>query len=193
MNKTLTNALMFVAGAAIGSFTTYKLLKTTYEQKIHDEIEEMERYYSNKETKIVEDSTEEISNEESAPTESLEALDSLIVKEGYINYSDIKTKKGGGSVKKPYIITSKEFDTLDDYDAETLTYHSNDVLVDDANRPIEDVEGMVGTEFKTRFGEDENDRDSVFVRNEARMTDYEILYDAEEYEDDSSAYTVDDE
>lgn len=191
MNKFIINFAMLAAGAAIGSLATYKILKTTYEQRIHEEIEELENYYSNKESGNTEETEGEGTPEEkpSSP-DPVAALDSVLAKEGYINYSDIIKKKGGEAVKKPYIIPSKDFDTLDDYEAETLTYYSNGVLVDDTNKPIEDVKGMVGDEFQDHFGDNENDRDSVFVRNEERMTDYEILYDADEFEDDYSAYTV---
>lgn len=188
MNKTFTNIVMFAAGAAIGSFATWRLLKTTYEKRIHDEIEELDNYYSAKEPKREKEAVEEQTTEE-----DVSELEEIVVKEGYVRYSDIKNKKGGDFVKKPYIIPSKEFDKLDDYDAETLVYHANGVLVDDMNQRIEDVESMVGNEFQNHFGDDENDRDSVFVRNEERMIDYEILYDASEYEDDSSAYMVDSE
>ena len=46
---------------------------------------------------------------------------------------------------------------------------------------IEDVEGTVGTDSLTHFGEYEDD--SVFVRNDEKQIDYEILLDSDKYYD----------
>ena len=46
---------------------------------------------------------------------------------------------------------------------------------------IEDVESMIGFESLSHFGEYEDD--SVFVRNDARKCDYEILQDQRLYSD----------
>ena len=47
MNKNiLSNAIMFAAGAAIGSVVTWRLLKTKYENLVQEEIESIRQVYS---------------------------------------------------------------------------------------------------------------------------------------------------
>ena len=81
----------------------------------------------------------------------------------------------------PYIISPEEFDTEDGYDTVSLTYYTDGVLTDDDNNVIEDIENTVGEDFAKHFGEYEDD--SVFVRNERLMTDYEILMDYRPFND----------
>ena len=45
MNKTLFGAIMFVAGAAIGSAATYKFVKTKYERISREEIDNVKEYF----------------------------------------------------------------------------------------------------------------------------------------------------
>ena len=74
-----------------------------------------------------------------------------------------------------------EFDELDGYEAISLKYYADGVVTDDYDEPIEDVDAIIGSDSLTRFGEYEDD--SVFVRNEALKTDYEILADIRKYSD----------
>ena len=53
------------------------------------------------------------------------------------------------------------------------------MLTDENDEIIEDVEETVGFESLNHFGEYEDD--SVFVRNDARKCDYEILLDQRTY------------
>ena len=46
---------------------------------------------------------------------------------------------------------------------------------------VDDIEETVGIDSLTHFGEYEDD--SVFVRNDERKCDYEILLDDRDYED----------
>ena len=45
MNKTLTNAIMFTIGAAIGSLVTWKVIKTKYERVSQEEIDSVKEEY----------------------------------------------------------------------------------------------------------------------------------------------------
>lgn len=172
MNKTLSSAIAFVAGAAIGSFVTWKLLNKTYERRIQEETDELRKYYGKTEPEAEVEDGPELSEE----------LNDILVNEGYVPYSS-DVRRDSDTAKKPYIISGKDFDTLDNYDAETLTYFADGVLADDANHRIEDVESMVGKDNLRHFGDDEKDPDTIYIRNEGRMTDYEILYDASTYEE----------
>ena len=80
----------------------------------------------------------------------------------------------------PYVIPPEEYDE-NDYETESLTYYADGVLTDMYDNIIEDVEDTVGTDSLTHFGEYEDD--SVFVRNDERQIDYEILLDSDKYYD----------
>lgn len=78
---------------------------------------------------------------------------------------------------EPYVIALAEFATDEQqYAKETLTYYLGDnVLVDDAERPIDDVEGTVGEINLEHFGHGSEDDDIVYVRNDKRDIDFEIV------------------
>ena len=76
---------------------------------------------------------------------------------------------------KPYVISPEEFDDNEDYETVSLTYYSDGVLTDERDNVIEDVEGTIGEDSLTHFGEYEDD--SVFVRDDRKKIDYEILAD----------------
>ena len=83
--------------------------------------------------------------------------------------------------KHPYVIPPEEYGEIDGYDKESLTYYDGDgVLAYYAtDEMVEDVEGLVGADSLGHFGEYEED--SVFVRNDALKTDFEILLDTSKY------------
>lgn len=83
----------------------------------------------------------------------------------------------------PYIIRPEEFGEDNDYETVSLTYYDDGVLTDEYDEILEDedVEEQVGKESLKHFGEYEDD--SVFVRNDALQTDYEILLDHRKYYD----------
>lgn len=169
----LSNVVIFAIGAALGSLATWKFVKTKYERIANEEIESVKETFSKKQKKE-EESTDKMESEdkhEKEYEETKKQYDSIIDERGYL----FVERQDGTIPKPPYVISPEEFDTLDDYGTETLTYYADGVLTDDFDNPIEDVEAMVGVESLTHFGEYEDD--SVFVRNERHRIDYEILAD----------------
>lgn len=77
----------------------------------------------------------------------------------------------------PYVIAISEFATEEQqYTKETVTYYAQDeILVDDAERPIDDIEGTVGEVNLQFFGQASEDPDIVYVRNDKRDIDFEIV------------------
>lgn len=168
--------LAFTVGAAIGSAVTWKLTKTKYERIAQEEVETMREYYLNKNKEVKCDAESEESSEEvKEETEEAERRIYRNITRVYKSDEDKEYEKG------PYVIRPEEFDTLDDYDIESLTYWADEVLTDDNDEVIEDIEALVGYESLTHFGEYEDD--SVFVRNERYKTDYEILIDTRNWSD----------
>ena len=80
----------------------------------------------------------------------------------------------------PYVITPEEFDE-EGYETISLTYYADGVLTDEQDFPIEDVEDTVGNDALNSFGEYEDD--SVYVRDDDKGIDYEILLDVRKYSD----------
>lgn len=178
MNCTLSNVIAFSVGAAIGAIVATKLLKDKYERIAKEEIDAVREVYFKD---LEEKKSEEPQTEE--PKESLEELkeDLKIQYSSMIKELEYDGEKEEMSMIKPYVIPPEDFAELHGYDTITLTYYADGVLTDEMDEPIEDVDTTVGKDSLNHFGEYEED--SVFVRNEAQQTDYEILYDSRNYND----------
>ena len=173
--------LMFAlsVGAAIGSVVTWKVIKTKYQQIAEEEIESVREYYetlySEKESVIDVEPDQETPAEVSVSKADVRSLATRVSELGYNPEEEVEDVNG------PYVISPEEFATLEDYETVELTYYANGVLTDDTDDPIEDIEGTVGSDFASHFGEFEDD--SVHIRNEMRRTDYEILAVSRNYTD----------
>ena len=103
----------------------------------------------------------------------------------YTKYTLEKTRKEDLDMEynRPYVISPEEFDDNDEYNVISLTYYADGVLTDDMDEPIdpEDIDDLVGKDFADHFGEYEEN--SIFVRNDAMQTDYEILRDLQRYDE----------
>lgn len=190
MNKDIMIKLfIFTAGAAIGSAVTWNALKTKYEQIANEEIESVKRHYKMKEAgeqavKGFEDGLNGVKETTSAAEEETKDKYESYAKR-YLSDQDEKpeqkVKKEEEKVEKPYVISPDEFGEIDEYETISLTLYADNVLADDQGNVIDDVEETVGEDSLNHFGEYEED--SVFVRNDERRCDYEILADALTYED----------
>ena len=185
MNDTLNKVFIFAAGTVIGSAVTWKIIKTKYEQIANKEIESVKERFRNRENAAEDDASDEEKNvDNSLKDRDLSSYESIINENAYRNYSTPKGSeneiKEEESVDGPYVIPPEEYDE-NDYETESLTYYADGVLTDIYDNIIEDVEGTVGTDSLTHFGEYEDD--SVFVRNDERQIDYEILLDSDKYYD----------
>ena len=187
MNSKLLYAFAFVAGAAVGSLATWKFFKTKYERIAKEEIDSVkEVYYRDRQPvqKSDDESPEEEHNLENAvPDLGYDRAfnDDCTSWEDYVAKHN-KRKEDESMLKdKPYVIPPEEFGDADGYDCISLTYYSDGILTDDWDNPIEDVEGMVGKDSLTHFGEYEDD--SVFVRNDHMKAEFEILLDSRKYSD----------
>lgn len=175
MNEGFTKLVIFAAGAVIGSAVTWKFAKTKYERIAQEEIDSVKEVFSRREVKP--EPVVAAEEEHAAKTTYI----STITRNGYATTSYFENIEKGGSTmtNKPYVITPEEFGELADYQTISLTYYADGVLTDDYDEVIDDTEEVVGENFEDHFGEYEDD--SVFVRNDARKTDYEILLDNRKY------------
>ena len=98
-------------------------------------------------------------------------------KEAMVNTGGKETMVKDG----PYIIPPSDFGEDDEYEVSTLVCYADGVITESDNGEIvDDVEGAIGDcDVRAHFGEYEDD--SVFIRNEERKVDYEILRDTDNY------------
>ena len=177
MNVTWNKVLWFTAGALVGAAVTYNHFKTKYERIAQEEIDSVKRAFSEpQQSEPVEGSTEDKSVDELI-AEEVSSYNDIIKTQGYAPdgvpaYLQGKEVKG---VSRPYVISPADFDTLDDYEAYSLTYYEDGVLTDEQDNPVEDIDAMIGRDSLNHFGEYEDD--SVHVRNDALQCDFEILRD----------------
>ncbi len=181
----LSTVLGFVAGAAIGSVVTWQLVKKKYADLAQEEIDSVKEAFSKQKASPI--------KKEPINEDKQELAEKAVNKPNLENYvktslTDFKnTLKENGyssenkSVDKPYVISPDEFGELYDYETISLTYYSDGVLADDQDEIVDDIDEIVGVESLDHFGEYEDD--SVFVRNDQKKCDYEILYDSRSYLD----------
>lgn len=173
MNNTLSKVIIFATGAAVGSLVTWKLVEKKYKQIADNEINEiLDRFGGDKESK--EKDKEETEEEEDEDKSQYNRIARMC---GYAKEEEEM------EVDRPYVISPEEYDDPDvGYNCITLFYHNNDVLVDEGDNIVEgrELEELIGRDSLTHFGEYEED--SVFVRNDAKRMDIEILKDDSDYE-----------
>lgn len=199
MKRTLSKLFIFAAGAAVGAVTTWKLLDRKYQEQAIQEAEEIREYYRDKYSEIEDDSTEEVEEDDEAdPDEKPDIREyaAMVNREGYTNYAAGGVReerpKEVSDVERPYVISPEEFGETD-YKTVSLTYYKDEVLADGRNKIIKNVDDVVGIDSLDHFGEYEDD--SVFVRNDAKKTDYEILLDDRAYSEiiNTTAHSAEDE
>lgn len=178
-------SLGFIIGAASGATVAWYLLKDKYETLAQEEIDSVKEVFARREQEMKDETVkrnvaEGIKDSDRTKPDLKEYAEQL-KKNGYTRYSDLSADDEGVSDKqtKPYVIPPEQFGDDENYDQISLTYYADGVLADENDEVIEDVEDTVGIDSLNRFGEYEDD--SVFVRNDARKCDYEILLDQRTY------------
>lgn len=184
MKQKLLYLVMFAAGATIGSAVSWQLAKNKYKQIADEEIQSVKDAFSKKENDInTKLSTANAMLKKNMVNNDLnsthkDAYKDILTTNKYL-YSENTNAKKEVPETGPYVISPDEFGELDDYETISLTYYSDKVLADDMDQIIDDYLVCVGNDFMNHFGEYEDD--SVFIRNDVRKCDYEILYDLRPY------------
>ena len=183
----MKNLLCFVAGAAIGSVVTWKLIEKKYKDLADEEIESVIETFKNRKPRITKDNVKEtvekVINKYKEPKEIVE---DIVTAERYSIENEEEIDEDDESnytvnvdnddeVIIPYVITPEEFGEYNEYGTKTLTYYADNVLTDEIDNPItsEEMITMIGPDALDHFGEYEDD--SVYIRDEMNEMDYEIL------------------
>lgn len=180
----IKNVFIFIAGAAIGSTVTWKLVKNKYEQIANEEIASVKEHFSKKAESKVEPTKE--SEEPELETFSAEEVEEYLT---LTNEYAKNSEKGEGIVASggdPYVITPEEFGEMDGYETKSLTYYACKTLEDENYEIITNIDELIGKESLTHFGEYEDD--CVHVRNDRLRIDFEILMDPRTFEETYSEF-----
>lgn len=200
----LKTTLAFLAGVVLGGTAAWYIIKDQYAKLAEEEINSVKEAYAQKERKQLDNLLKTYRGEETEVEEPVTpAVTTKVVEKGSIadyarriqngepmDYSRTivppKPSTSGQAVSSenageiPYVISPEEFSELEGYSQVSLTYFADGVLADEHGIIVDDVEEIVGDALN-HFGEYEDD--SVFVRNDAKRCDYEILRDEREYEE----------
>lgn len=188
MNNKMVFILSFIMGAAVGSVGTWYHVKEKYEKIAQEEIDSVKEVFSKREKDlkgedVKKNVAENVKAGEQEKPMSIKEYASFLQKQGYTNYSDMNGDENKEATKsvKPYVIPPEQFGEVEDYEQIELTYYADQILADENDEIVEDVEEAIGFESLSHFGEYEDD--SVFVRNDERRCDYQILLDQGLYSD----------
>ena len=206
MNKSIFGVIGFVLGAAAGSLVTWKLIEKKYMDMADDEIRSVKEMYRAKivNPEVLDEKNDDVFIAREAPefTVSMELTDegkqlaeklneltgsymSDEEKPDYTVYSQAKEKHNvfddampsEPEVKQddPYIIDPTEYGEFSEYEQRELTYYKDGVICENDTDMIDPYDIFGDLDVGDHFGEYENDR--VFVRDDRRQVDYEILRD----------------
>lgn len=196
MSNTLSKLFIFATGAAVGSVVTLCLVRAKYEKMTLDEIRSIRKLYEpSGDDDYVE--VDDLDDEEDDGEEDDEPeLDEATVKE----YSRLVTKynrtstdvnpkkenvieieKEDDKEMKPYVIPPEEFDE-NGYDTVSLYWYEDGVVTYALGGEVvaeEDIDDLIGEDSPNHFGEYEDD--TVYIRNDMMMTDFELCRDGRKY------------
>lgn len=176
MNNTTIGILAFAAGAGVGAAVTWIFAKKKCDQRIAEEVESVKETYAKRnEPEDTEDTKEK--TEEAVDPEDEDYVEYVAQTQAYVSPEYTPPSD------KPYVVSPYEFGEIEDYDKFTLTYYADNIVTDENDCILEDIEGNIGFESLSHFGEYAEDPDSVYVRNDRLKCDFEILRDQRPYTD----------
>lgn len=186
MTSKISGVLGFITGAAIGGAVAWYYAREKYARITEEEIASVKAAYAKKREVPVEQETP-AEKTALAPGKvpdkpSITDYAKRITDAGYTDYSRTVKPETATTTpgEVPYVISPDEFGEIEEYTKVSLTYFADGVLSDEYGEVVDDVEEIVGDALN-HFGEYEDD--SVFVRNDAKRCDYEILKDLREFDE----------
>lgn len=183
MKNSVITGFSFLLGMGIGAYVTYMYVKDMYAEIAQEEINSVKEAYIKKTKNLQKDVITEDENKEKVDkAKNKPDISEYAVKlkeSGYTNYSEISQEDN--DVEVPYVIAPEDYGENDEYETISLTYYSDGVLTDEDDEVITNPGELVGRDFASHFGDYEDD--SVFIRNDDRKIDFEILMDYRTYQD----------
>ena len=189
--KHLYSALYVLCGAVLGSGVTYIIVRDKFEKIAQEEIDSVKAHYKKKNAELVEAVTE-LRPENQDPLFDSTADDGkavadalkIVVENEYVSKSSIDmeslkehfplAKSTREAAHRPQVITYEQFaEEKPHFDKVTLTYYmEDDTLTNESEEVIPDPNSCVGTDA---LGDLDEENMSIYVRNNATSTDYEVV------------------
>lgn len=183
MKNSVITGFSFLLGMGIGAYVTYMYVKDMYAEIAQEEINSVKEAYAEKAKNLKRDDITEDEKKEKADKAKnkpdISEYAAKLKESGYTNYSEISQEDN--DVEVPYVIAPEDYGENDEYETISLTYYSDGVLTDEDDEVITNPGELVGKDFASHFGDYEDD--SVFIRNDERKIDFEILMDYRTYQD----------
>jgi hypothetical protein len=93
-----------------------------------------------------------------------------------------KGRRAVGDARPPFVISKAKYawdeEEGDEYDKVTYTYYpSHRVVLDEDEEVVDEVDYVLGWRNLRRFGDESDDPDVVFIRNQKMLTDFEVVRD----------------
>lgn len=177
MNKTATTVMTFIFGAAAGVAATWKFFEEKYARIAQEEIDSVKEVFSKRDKKDDAPKSKPV-EEKKESSEPVFSRSEVNKAREIIDYSGYSTPQPENIEEpKPYVIPPEAFGELEEegYTNVSLTFCSDQIVIDDNNDILEDVNDVIGFDSLSHFGEYEDD--AVYVRNDKLHCDYEILLD----------------
>ena len=100
--------------------------------------------------------------------------------------TDAEMKEGEdmSNISVPYLISGTEFEDNEmDYEQKSYMLFADGILVDEFGDIIDDddIDDIVGKDNLHHFGDDPEDPDTIYVRNDKYRTDFEVCQSLENY------------
>lgn len=177
----MKNIFIFLAGGAVGAAITAKLVEKYYRETANQEIEDVVNYFKNKvkELENVEKGFEEEKVEigETEKQTPKNKMEQIIKSENY-NSNEEVISTHIESITGIEIIDPVEYGEEDEFDTKSWMYYADGILTNEFDQIVGSPEEFIGDAL-SHFGDIEED--SVYVRNRANNTDYEILRSEKEF------------
>lgn len=188
MNCKTSAMLGFLTGVTLGGAAAWYCSKERYAIIAEQEIASVKEAYAKRDVPAMPEKSAPPTMLNPGKVQDKPAISEYarrVQAEGYTEYSTTVARQEAETPKLtsgevPYVISPDEFGELDGYTPVSLTYFADGVLADEYGVVVDDVEEIIGDGLN-HFGEYEED--SVFVRNDAKRCDYEILKDLRTFEE----------
>lgn len=152
--------LIFSLGVAVGAVTSWFIAREKYRKIADDEIASVKEVFQRKKKEEAELAEENTTYNDLSDVYDTESAD-----------DDIAEDKDD----PPYIIEPEEYGNKVENECTVLMWYGDDILTDTYGVNVDDIDNTVGREFIDHFGENPEEPDVVYVRNDRLEMDYQIL------------------
>lgn len=186
--KTIAGLIgMFLGGAAIGGFVTFKVaekqISEKYKKIADEEIKSVKEKFTVPKTdvlKFIDSKRNEDVAKKSVNKPSIQSYANTI--KNYTNYSNVEYEPEHAHFEpedqRKEVIDPDEYGEDGDYEQVSLTFYADGILADEDDT-ILNIEEVIGEESLKHIGDYEED--AVHVKNYGRKVYYEVIVDKRSY------------